>query len=132
MVSTATDIDQSQLIQVLPKMENIRVMAVNLIPLMEYMRVNSHDCPMSSVTIKASYDAKNEWTYGIIENSNYFTFQISPAKDLRYYEGGKVKVKLLSRSHVVASFKKKFRAKTTTPEDAIALIKEWILSPRIN
>ena len=117
---------------ILPKMENVRLIAAELIPLMEYMVVSSNDNLASSVRIKASFDPETEWLFKILENSTYFIFEITPANSQYYEEGDDVKVKLLKCSHIVTKFKRKFRAKTTSPDKVIALIKEWILSERIS
>ena len=118
--------------QLLPKMESVRLIAAELIPLMEHMVVGSNDNLKPNVYIRASFDPKSEWLFGNLENSTYFIFEITPAQYVRdYKEGDNVKVKLLRCSRIVSGFKQKFRAKTTSPDSAIALVKEWILSARV-
>ena len=104
------------------KMESIAKLAkTELIGLVPFLLISSDDNLCSNVHIRGSFDAKETWKNGILENSRYFRLFIRPPG--RYYnEGDKVSVELLSSGDRL-----KFRKYTSTPDKVIAKIKEFLV-----
>jgi hypothetical protein len=103
------------------KMQAIFDACQPLIPLIPYLNVKGDDNLMSSVWLRGSFDKKEEWANGYIENSRYFLLHISPPKGGRWYEGGEVTAEVTSGSGI-----NKFRKYTSTPEKVVAKVKQWI------
>lgn len=63
-----------------------------------FSRIKCDDNIMSSITIWLSLTPRDKWPNGILENSKYCLFQISPANGNRYYtaDDEKVTVKLIA------------------------------------
>lgn len=105
------------------KMQAIADQLQPLIPLVPYCQVTCDDNIMSSVWIRASFDARETWSNGIYQNSRHFMIHITPPKGARWYEGGNVTAELTSGYKV-----HQFRKYTSTPEKVVAKIKQWIES----
>jgi len=88
-----------------------------------YLKLHSTDDIASSVEIIGSHDLKQDWKFGILQNSRYFIFFISPVNARYYTPGSQVKVELCSSG---LKIKKPFRRFTTTPEKALQRIQDWI------
>jgi hypothetical protein len=117
-------IDRPDVNGVLPKMYAICEQAKATIPALPYLSIVTNDNIMSSVWIRGSYQSREEWNYGIYENSPYFSFFLKPHKGQRYYtEGEEITVELASVSYKVG---RKFRKYTGTPEKCLQKIAAWI------
>lgn len=93
-----------------------------------YLFIRTDDKLGSSVCVYGSFDAKETWSYGIRENSRYFTFLIRP-KFSRYYTDGDVLEVIL----VAASYKlNKFRKYSGSPEKIINKIEQWIKQENVS
>ncbi len=91
-----------------------------------HMNVGCNDNIMSSVTVRGSYDKKEDWSNGIFENSRYFIFTIVPMDGKRYYDDkdDKACVQLLSCGHKLNV--KKFRKYTASVVKIVAKMEEWL------
>lgn len=127
MTDIVVDIDRPDVNGIEPKMHDINIAVEaavgNLVP---FINLSCDDKLMSSIYIRGSFNAKENWNSRYWENSEYFRFSIEPEKNKRYYtKGEKVMVELRGKSHKIANSFRKF---TGSPEKVIARIKEWILS----
>lgn len=113
------DIDRPDVGGVPAKMSGIAELAKKeLTGLVPYLVIRASDNLCSTVGITGSFDAKESWSYGILENSRYFRLTLQP-KGRYYTEGEKISVELLSGC-------KKFRKYTGTPEKVIEKISEYL------
>lgn len=114
------DVDRPDVNGVPPKMLAIadQVRAALSAP---FLTVETNDNLCSSVIIRGSFQAKEEWSGGIFYNSPFFMLILTPPG--RYYkEGDRITAKLSTNSRQV----KKFRAYTGSPENVVAKIKTWL------
>jgi hypothetical protein len=96
--------------------------------LLPYLSVTATDNLMSSVHIRGSFQAKEQWSNGIFHNSPYFIIFIQPEGDKRYYNPAdtKVTLELTSKGGKVA----KLRKYTATVDKVIAKLRQWIEAQR--
>ena len=100
------DIDRPDVNGVPPKMLAIRnSIALKVEGLTPYLSVSADDNMCSSVFIKGSHQAKEDWLYGIFHNSPYFIIRIAP-KTRYYVEGMDVQVDLTSMGRGVPKLRK--------------------------
>lgn len=105
------------------KMQNIAEIAKKQLSA-TFLVVHASDNIMSAVNIRGSHDKEKTWSNNIFENSRYFAFLITPAKNKRYYINGEsVTVELLHKDYLITE---RFRKSTTTPEKAVERIATWI------
>lgn len=85
-----------------------------------YVNVTCDDNLCSTVWVRGSFDAKETWSNGIIENSRYFLVSLSCAN--RYYTEGDKVILQFSTGWAVT----KLRKYTGTPEKCIEKLLAWI------
>lgn len=122
MIEVVRDLSRPDVNGTPPKMKAIgEATETALTGLFGHMVITTNDNIMSSVTIHATKEPKNNWKYGIFHNATYVVARIIP-KGKRYYtEGEPVTVEVIS-----STFPTKFRKYTGAPEKAIAKLKDWI------
>lgn len=118
------DVDRPDVDGVPPKMkaiaDNLYEKIGNKIP---HFGMKCDDNLLSNIHIDGSLDPKAQWENGIFQNSRYFRFLITTAKDKRYYEDGdKISVELIDRCDKSFSFRKY----TSTPDKVIQKLETWI------
>lgn len=108
-----------------PKMKDIAVqLSKSVENLASFLRVSVDDNIMSSVSLRGSFDKREDWSSNIYENSRYFRFMITPPKGQRYYkDGDPIKVELAQKSYKI---ERKFRAYTGPVDKVIDKIVKWI------
>lgn len=117
------DVDRPDIGEVLPKMQTVKERADEVLKdLTPVLQITTNDNLCSSVMIKGSFDPKENWEYGIFQNSRYFQFRVGPPKGKRYYEGGEVTIELFSKRHDLP----KMRKYTGSVEKALDKIKNWL------
>ncbi len=118
------DMDRPDVNGVLPKMNDIcEKTKTALEGSLPWLRIDTNDNIMSSVTIRGTKEPKDQWINGIFHNARYFIISIVPPDGDRYYTGqDTVTVKLDS----VGFRDVKFRKYTGPVEKVIAKIKEFI------
>lgn len=84
--------------------------------------VHADDNIMSGLSIRGSFDKREDWANGILQNSRYFVIEISPSMGRRYYsEGQPVTVSLLSNGCPI-----KLRKYTGPVEKVASKIASWV------
>jgi len=103
------------------KMRSVAEQIENSFPDLPFIKVRTDDNLCSSITIRGSLDAPEQWRNGIFENGRSFTLMIFPEKRKRYYEAGdKVTVEMgMNRLG-------KFRKYTSSPDKVAQRIHEWV------
>jgi hypothetical protein len=119
-------IDRPDVGGVKPKMEPMaeRVTA-SIVGPMQWMHVEVDDNIMSSITIRATVEAKADWPMNIMHNARYVIVSIVPMDGKRYYDPADphVTVKLTSKGSKV---KAKLRQYTGPIEKVIEKIKDYL------
>lgn len=106
-----------------PRMKAIREQLEQaLAGLLPYVRYKCDDNLCSNVTVWASFDPKEQWNNGIMENSHYFIASIHSTS--RWYESTDEKVTV--EMYSCYRPKKKFRRYTASVEKVIKKLKDWI------
>ena len=80
-------IDRPDVNGVPPKMSAIAALAKeSLAGLAPVLNIRATDNLMSAVDVGGSFDPRESWSNGIIENSRYFRLQLVAARGRRYYD----------------------------------------------
>lgn len=119
------DINRPDINGIPPKMAAIcEQTKLTLAGMVNYLSITTNDNLMSSVTVRGSFQAKEQWLYGIFENSPRFIFMVRPMDGKRYYDPSdpKVSIDLISSCHTLT----KFRKYTGPVNKVLAKLLEWI------
>lgn len=120
------DVDRPDVNGTTPKMQAIKQAADNALNgILPHLLIHTDDNIMSSVSLWATKEPKEQWPNGIFHNAHYVIASITPAKDQRYYNPNTdplVTVKVSSTGSDVP----KFRKYTGTPDKAINKLKDYL------
>jgi hypothetical protein len=123
MTQIVQDISRPDKNGVAPKMQTIadllREKTAGLLP---HLTVTTDDNLCSSVCLRGSLQAPEEWAYGIFHNSPGFILFVR-SKGKRYYEDQDILEAEVSYS---SKLPKKFRKCSGTAEKVAAKVREWI------
>jgi len=122
------DIDRPDTGGTLPKMHDVCEKAkTNLNGLAIVLNIFTDDNLMSSISIRGSFDPKEEWENGIFQNSRHFIFAVVPMKGKRYYNPDDPKVTVtLDSAHYDLTDSFPFRKYTGPVDKMIAKVQEWL------
>lgn len=95
-----------------------------------FLAISCNDNIMSSVWLKASLQPREEWSYGIYENSPHFAFSLTPEKGKRYYTDGEPITVELARASYKIRDRVKFRKYTGSAEKCIKKILDYIAAQK--
>ena len=88
-----------------------------------YLSIRASDNLMSSVTIRGTFEPREEWINGIFHNASYFIISLVPMKGKRYYTPGEnITVDVTSLGRRLP----KLRKYTGPVDKCIAKVKDWI------
>jgi hypothetical protein len=124
------DVDRPDVGGVQPKMiglcNQFREALVGTVP---YLWLRTNDNLGSSILIVGSFQPKDQWVNGIIENSSYFKLLVHP-KGKKYYEQGDL---LQFEGTKIKELRKPLlRSMSGTPDKVLARIKTWIIENAAN
>lgn len=119
-------IDRPDVGGVKPKMESMaEKVSASIIGPMQWMHVEVDDNIMSSITIRATVEAKENWPMHIMHNARYVIISITPMDGKRYYDPADPNV-TLSLTSKGSKVKTKLRKYTGPVDKVIEKIKDYL------